>query len=146
MMGSFVKPSASKAFRIAATRPSIMSEGATISAPARTWLTAESAKSLSVGSFCSSLCLITPQWPCDVYSHRHTSVIRSRSRTFSRIAQRLLNDAVVIICVGTGIIFLWRKAKQQDSRDAGLFRIARCFHCVFDRQIVLAGHRADLMA
>ncbi len=50
-MGVLVNPAASSALRIAATRPSIMSLGATISAPARACDTAAFASHSSVGSF-----------------------------------------------------------------------------------------------
>ena len=40
MIGTLTKPFSSSAARIAATRPSIMSLGATMSAPAFAWLTA----------------------------------------------------------------------------------------------------------
>ena len=45
----FGKPSASSAWRIAATRPSIMSEGATMSAPARACETAVAASHFERG-------------------------------------------------------------------------------------------------
>src|SRR5438876_1016477 len=62
------------ASRIAPTRPSIMSLGATTSAPASTWLTAVRTSSSSDSSLSTSPSRTTPQWPCDVYSHRQTSV------------------------------------------------------------------------
>jgi hypothetical protein len=46
--------SSSSAARIAATRPSIMSLGATASAPAAAWLTAVRASSSSVASLSTS--------------------------------------------------------------------------------------------
>ncbi len=76
------KPSPSSSARIAPTRPSIMSEGATTSAPARAWLTAVRASSSTEASL-STVCspFSTPQWPWSVYSHRHTSVTTSSSGT-----------------------------------------------------------------
>ena len=115
-MGALLDPAASSACRMAATRPSIMSEGATISTPARTSDTAvlariSSVSSLAISNSCAiasaaaavaacadfatttrgpgGLCLVllrtTPQCPCDMYSHRHTSpiIISSGSSRFS---------------------------------------------------------------
>ena len=50
MIGMCEKPASSMTWRRAATRPSIMSEGATMSAPARAWLSAWRASSSSVSS------------------------------------------------------------------------------------------------
>ena len=50
MIGVSVKVASSRASRIAATRPSIMSDGATMSAPASACETATRASSSSVGS------------------------------------------------------------------------------------------------
>ncbi len=61
---------------MAATRPSIMSDGATMSTPASAWLTAVFANSSSVTSLTTQpLSSSAPQWPWDVYSHRQTSVM-----------------------------------------------------------------------
>src|SRR5919201_2044019 len=76
------------ASRIAPTRPSIMSLGATTSAPASTWLTAVRASSSSVASLSTSSPSRTLQWPCDVYSHMQTSVTRTRSGKRARSARR----------------------------------------------------------
>src|SRR6266851_3845270 len=67
--------------RIAATRPSIMSEGATTSAPARTSERAVLASSGSVASLSTSPSRMTPQCPCEVYSSKQTSVTTSISGT-----------------------------------------------------------------
>ncbi len=57
-----------------------MSDGATMSAPARAWLTAVRASSSSVASLSTApSSRSTPQWPWSVYSHRHTSVTTSSS-------------------------------------------------------------------
>src|SRR5918996_2492443 len=83
-MGTRSKPSPSSAPRIAPTRPSIMSLGATASAPASAWLTAVRARSSRVTSFRISPPSTTPQWPCDVYSQRQTSVRSTSPGTRSR--------------------------------------------------------------
>ena len=65
---------------MAATRPSIMSEGATMSAPALAWATAVRASSARVGSFLTSPSGETrPQWPWEVYSHRQVSATTTSS-------------------------------------------------------------------
>ena len=59
-------PSASSAARIAPTRPSIMSLGATMSAPASAWLTAVRASSSRLWSLSTAPSTSTPQWPWSV--------------------------------------------------------------------------------
>ena len=66
---------------MAATRPSIMSEGATMSAPARACETAEAASHSSVASLSTSPSTILPQWPWLVYSQLQTSVITTSRGT-----------------------------------------------------------------
>jgi hypothetical protein len=51
MMRVWTSPRASSAARIAATRPSIMSEGAMTSMPASAWMTDCAASTSSVSSF-----------------------------------------------------------------------------------------------
>ena len=72
-------PSSSSWERIAPTRPSIMSLGATTSAPASACEIAVLASSSIVMSLSTSPSRTMPQWPCDVYSHRQTSVITTSS-------------------------------------------------------------------
>ena len=74
-MGTFWKPCPSRAARMAATRPSIMSEGATMSAPAWAWDRAVLDSTSRVLSLSTSWPSRMPQWPWSVYSHMHTSVI-----------------------------------------------------------------------
>ncbi len=67
---------------MAPTRPSIMSEGAITSAPARAWETAVRASRSRVGSLSTSGSpspARTPQWPWEVYSQTQVSATRSRS-------------------------------------------------------------------
>lgn len=63
---------------MANTRPSIMSLGATTSAPAWAYTTEARANSSSVASLCTWPFSRMPQWPWLVYSHRHTSHITMR--------------------------------------------------------------------
>ena len=79
MIGTSEWPSSSSWKRIAPTRPSIMSLGATASAPASACEIAVRASSSTVMSLSTSPSRTNPQWPCDVYSQRHTSVITTRS-------------------------------------------------------------------
>ncbi len=72
--------SASSWARSAPTRPSIMSLGATASAPERACemaVLASSSSDRSLSTWPSAR--TTPQWPWEVYSHRHTSVMTTRS-------------------------------------------------------------------
>ena len=72
---------------MAPTRPSIMSLGATTSAPASAWLTAVRASSSRLRSLSTSPSTMTPQWPCDMYSQRQTSVSRTSSGNLGRSAR-----------------------------------------------------------
>ena len=88
MIGVSARPWSSSAARSAPTRPSIMSLGATTSAPASAWDTAVRASSSSVRSLSTSpSSRSTPQWPWLVYSHRHRSVMTSRSGCSALIAR-----------------------------------------------------------
>ena len=74
---------------MAHTRPSIMSDGATMSAPARACDNAVFASHCSVVSLSTSPSFTYPQCPWLVYSQLHTSVITSNelvSRLMARIA------------------------------------------------------------
>ena len=129
MIGVSLKPSRSSSSRIARTRPSIMSLGATMSAPASTWLAAVRASSFSVGSFrilAPALSRRTmPQWPCSMYSHRHTSVMTSSCGQFLlQQAHGLLDDAVGGIGARSFGVFAVGNAEQQHGRHARL-RCAR---------------------
>ena len=104
-MGVFASPASSKPLRIAATRPSIMSEGAMMSMPARASDTDVRASNSSVASFRISYSVAAaggeataaprdwgaastiPQCPWDMYSHKQTSPIRMASGT-SRLMAR----------------------------------------------------------
>ncbi len=87
MMTVSVSPSSSRALRMAATRPSIMSLGATMSAPFSACVTAIFARSSSVTSLRTSPSCTTPQWPWSMYSHRHTSVMTISSGNSSLMAR-----------------------------------------------------------
>ncbi len=88
MIGVSERSCSSSAVRSAPTRPSIMSLGATASAPAAAWETAVRASSSSVASLSTTpSARSTPQWPWLVYSHRQRSVMTSRSGCSALIAR-----------------------------------------------------------
>ena len=64
-----------------------MSDGATKSAPASACDTAVSTSRATVGSLTTCSPSRMPQWPCEVYSHRHTSVSTSKPGTPRLIAR-----------------------------------------------------------
>jgi hypothetical protein len=74
-----------------------MSEGATISAPARAWETAARVSQSSVGSLATSLSTIRPQWPWLVYSQLQTSVTTSRPGVSRLMALGMFMWLIVII-------------------------------------------------
>ena len=81
MMGVLGCPARSSAWRTACTVPSIMPEGAIISAPASARLTARRPSQPSVASLSTTSAgsrLSGPQWPWDVYSQKHASAITYR--------------------------------------------------------------------
>src|SRR6266480_535666 len=79
MIGMRENPAASSAFRIPATRPSIISLGATMSMPARACVTATLPSRYTDASLSTSPSCTTPQCPWSVYSHRQASPITSSS-------------------------------------------------------------------
>ena len=88
MIGVSLRPCSSSAARSAPTRPSIMSLGASASAPAAACETAVRASSSSVASLSTTpSSRSTPQWPWLVYSQRQRSVITSRSGCAALIAR-----------------------------------------------------------
>ena len=72
---------------MAPTRPSIMSDGATMSAPAAACDTAARTSCSTVGSFAISSSMTMPQCPWSVYSQRQTSVTTRTSGTSRLIAR-----------------------------------------------------------
>ena len=93
-----------------------------MSAPARAWLTAARASSSSVASLSTEpSSRTTPQCPCVVYSHRHTSVSTSSSRqlTLDRAGGEL-DRALLVPRAGPLLVLLGRDAEQHHGRDAQL--------------------------
>ena len=96
------------------------------SAPARACETAVRASSSSVASLSTTpSARRTPQWPWLVYSHRHRSVITSRSgmRVLDR-ARRELDDALVVPGARALLVLVGRDAEQQHGGDAERVRLA----------------------
>ena len=80
MISVLLCPAFSSAVRMAPTRPSIMSDGPTMSAPASAWLTAcftSTSEVVSLSTYpCSSM---MPSCPCVVNGSSATSVMMPRS-------------------------------------------------------------------
>ena len=88
MIATSSKPRASRACRMAPTRPSIMSDGATTSAPASACDECRSHQQLDAsGSSRGCLAVDMPQWPCSVYSQRQTSVMTTSLGTSATMAR-----------------------------------------------------------
>ena len=120
MIGVSVKPSASSAERSAPTRPSIMSLGATASAPARAWETAVRASSSSDASLstralsrqATAVAVVGVLAEADVGEDEQLGV-----RGLDR-ARGELDRAVVVPGAGAVGVLLGGDAEEQDGRDA----------------------------
>src|SRR5690242_7918681 len=118
MIGVSLWPSASSCARSAPTRPSIMSLGATASAPAAACEIAVFASSSSVTSLSTRPSSRTmPQWPCEVYSHMHTSVITSRSGCASLIARSEEHTSELQSHVNLVCRLLLEKKKKNETKN-----------------------------
>ncbi len=134
---------------MAAVWPSIMSLGATMSAPASAWVTAVRASSSRVASFSTSPDGVTmPQWPWSVYSQRQTSQITHEVRVgVFEGAHGLLDDAVAGVGLGCpagpSTPAARTAAPPGRPRDSQLLRLARE---LVERELILPRHRRDLVA
>ncbi len=128
MIGVSMKPRASSAERMARTRPSIMSLGATMSAPAAAWETAVRASSSTEASlrtwkWPSRPRSVTPQCPWLVYSHRHTSVMTSRSGSAAFRARTACCTMPSVVVSAAGLFVLVRgDAEKQHGAHPGFAR------------------------
>src|SRR6266699_4537666 len=61
-------------------------------------------------------------------------------------AQRLLNDAVLVVGVGSVLVLFRRNTEKQNPADARLLCVAGKLDGIVDRYMVLTGHRADFVA
>ena len=107
------------AARIAPTRPSIMSLGATTSAPASTWLTAVRASSSSVSSFATSPSSSDAAVPvARVLAEADVGEQRQAGHLGPQRAQRALHDAVVVPGARALLVLLLGDAEQQHRPHA----------------------------
>src|SRR6058998_2452923 len=137
MIGRWAKPAASRAVRIAPTRPSIMSEGAITSAPARACASASAASSSRVGSLSTSPSFTTPQWPWSVYSQRQTSVTRTSPGAASRMAPSARG------MMPPGSVAPLPHAEEDDGRHAQVPEAPAFLGRAIDRALRDARHRPD---
>ena len=132
MIAVLVNPSSSSAPRIAATRPSIMSDGATMSTPARAYVSAVFASTSSVRSLSTSpASSMIPQWPWSVYSQLHTSATTSNFGSASLMARRgALHDPVRVVIDRRVRVFLRGigDSEQQYGAYAGGIELAAFAH------------------
>ena len=157
-------PASSRALRIAATRPSIMSEGAMMSMPAFASETEVRASNSSEASFTISYSVVAaggaataapsdcgaaftiPQCPCDMYSQRQTSPIKISFGHFALDRpRRLLHDAVLVPRPGRDLIFLVGQSKQNHRRHAQPVHFLRFLHRLIHRQVAHPGHRLHFL-
>ena len=128
---------------MAPTRPSIMSDGATTSAPAAACDSAARTSCSTVGSFAISSSTTIPQCPCDVYSHRHTSVTTSRPGTSRLIARRQSGPALRVYAPEPTASFVSGRPNRRTPGIPFGFRRSGFPHRFVHRQLADAGHRSD---
>ena len=110
-----------------------------MSAPARTWLTAESASSFKRRIVLNVVMLDDAAMPMRrVFAHADIGDQQQIANILANRAQRLLNDAVLVVSIRAHFILFRRNAKQHDAGDARLLGFARNLHRIVDRQVVLA--------
>ncbi len=148
-MGRSSNPVSSSARRMRATRPSIMSLGATTSAPALACTTAISARTSRVASLSTSISPSRrlrrmPQWPWSVYSSTQTSVITMRpGRGVLHGGHRLGHRAVGIEPAGSTRVLAAGQAEEDDAPEAVGEGLAGDLPRALDRELEDAGHGAD---
>ncbi len=137
------KPSSSSWWRIAPIRPSIMSLGATTSAPASAWEIAVLASSSIVRSLSTSPSRTNPQWPCEVYSQRQTSVITTRSGCgLLERPDRHLDDALVVVGARADLVLAGGNPEQHHGRHASAAQLGGLGDQLGDREALDPGHRS----
>ncbi len=144
-----MKPASSRPRRIAWTMPSIIPDGAIISAPARAWLTACCDRSGSVASLSTSIrppdSASGPQWPWSVYSQKHRSVITSRSgAAFLAMPMACWTIPSSWKRGGPARVLVLGDAEEDDRRDAQLGGLGDRLAQPVERELILARHRGDL--
>ena len=147
MIGTAAWPSSSSWWRITPTRPSIMSLGATASAPASAWEIAVFASSSRVMSLSTSPSRTKPQCPCEVYSQRQTSVNTSRSGVLLlQGPDRELHDPLGVVGPGADLVLVGGDAEQQHRADPGIGDLRRLLHQLGDREPLDPRHRRHRLA
>ncbi len=90
-----------------------------------------------------------PQWPCEVYSQRQTSAIRTRDFAAERLLERAegaLHDAVVDPGAGALLVFRCGKAEEQKAAESELRAGLGFLDGFVDGEIEDARHGGDFAA
>ena len=133
---------------MAATWPSIIALGATTSAPASASEAAARASSGRVASLSTDEPRRTPQWPWEVYSHRHTSAMIASSSPAARRSSPMAVCTMPssIQAPEPSAVLGLRQAEEQHRPHAGLEQPLGFPRQLVDAEPMLARHRADLLA
>ena len=124
-----------------------MSDGATISAPARACDSASAASSSSVGSFATSPFSITPQCPwLGVFAQANVGNHHQLQLRPSNRLDRALHHPGRRRKPPTALILVLRNAEQNHRRNAQRFHFPALLDNLVRRLLVHARHRADLFA
>ena len=92
--------------------------GATMSCPPRRATPRRAQSARRCGSSCTSPSTITPQWPCDVYWQRQTSVMSGARGRRPERTERELDDPVVLLRLGRRLVLLRGDPEQDHGLDA----------------------------
>ena len=128
--------------------PSIMPEGAIMSAPARAWLTACSARSGRVASLSTSSAAADFRQRATVavvgvFAEAQVGDHQEIGRDSPGDPDRLLNDPVIARGGRAACVFVLGDSEEEDRRDAQLGRFGDGFAEPVERELVLARHRRD---
>ena len=124
-----------------------MSDGATMSAPARACDTAARASRSSELSLSTSPSMMIPQCPWSVYSHRQTSVMTMMSgaaRLNARTASCTMPSAAYASVPSAS--FEAGSPNSKHRRDAQRLQVVGLPRDLVERDPVLPRHRLDLLA
>ena len=144
-MGVPLNPWRSSSRRIAATRPSIMSLGATMSAPASAWLNAVRASNGRVRSLATS----PPVFPvhdtampvAHVFAQAHIGHHQQLRQFLLQQPHRLLHNAVAGISAGRLFILRLGNPEQQNRRHPQRVRLLRLPRRLVRRKLEHPRHR-----
>ena len=134
----FSKRLSSRAARIAPTRPSIISEGATKSAPASAASTAISARISTVASLTKSPACTSnnPSWPCTVYGSSARSVITAICGSSALIARIARSTNVLGFKASRPSSVFNESSNFGNSATAGIPNVASSRHSAINSGIV----------